>query len=90
MPRNTNTNTFRSLWRRLIFATTLFTISVYLVLGAFTSAAYVRVPHQQNTYFIHDTMIVPITVAGTIVSVLGLAYLGLRHSRSCPYHYRRS
>ncbi|CAM6003271.1 unnamed protein product [Sphagnum balticum] len=58
----------------LRFAAWLFSFSVFFVLGAFTSAAYVRVPYKQGTYFIHDGLIIAITVGGTIVSLIGLFY----------------
>jgi cation transport ATPase len=61
------------LWR-LRIASSFFIISVICVLGAFTSGAYVRVPHQQDTYFIDDSTIVGIIVGGTIISLFGMAY----------------
>jgi hypothetical protein len=65
---------FRSMMYRLRLAASLFITSVYCVLGAFTSASFLRVPHQQHTYFIHDNIIIAITVVGTIVSLLCLLY----------------
>ncbi len=65
---------FRSMLLRLRVASSVFIISVVCVLGAFTTVAYVRVPHQQDTYFIDDTIIVAIIVGGTIFSLLGMAY----------------
>jgi hypothetical protein len=70
---------------RLYFAAFLFIISVYCVLGAFTSAAYIRVPYEQHKYLIDDGLIIAITVAGASVSLSGLVYfLGPATFLNCP------
>jgi len=65
---------FDSMMSRLRVAAFVFIISVVCVLGAFTSAAFVRVPHEQHTYYIHDKIIITIIAVGTTISLAGMGY----------------
>jgi hypothetical protein len=59
---------------RLRVSFVFFIISVVCVLGAFTSAAFVRVPNQQDTYFIHDSIIIAIIVGGLFLCFVSMGY----------------
>jgi cation transport ATPase len=70
----TSQNMFFSMLLRLRVSSFFFITSVVCVLGAFTSAAFVRVPNQQDTYFIHDAIIVTIIAVGSVFSLAGMGY----------------
>ncbi len=65
---------FRSMMRRLRFAASLFVTAVLCVLTAFATGAYVRVPHENQTFFIHDPILGRVIVPGAIVSVIAMLY----------------
>jgi len=65
---------FSSMMRRLRFAASLFIVAVLCVLTAFASGAYLRVPHENQTFFIHDPIIGRIILAGAVFSVSAMLY----------------
>ncbi|CAM6015060.1 unnamed protein product [Sphagnum balticum] len=65
---------FSSMMRRLRFAASLFVAAVLCVLAAFATGAYLRVPHENQTFFLHDPIIGRIIVPGAIVSVGAMLY----------------